>query len=67
MKKEKAIKDRIKTLKNQNLFLEKQHSKENNRIKRCLLNARIRENSKTIMNLQWVLDGWTNDWVFTRT
>lgn len=57
MKKEKAIKDRIKTLKNQNLFLEKQHSKENNRIKRCLLNARIRENSKTIMNLQWVLDG----------
>ena len=57
MKKEKTIKDRIKILKNQNLFLEKQHSKENNRIKRCLLNVKIKNNNKTITNLQWVLEG----------
>ena len=57
MKKEKTIKDRIKTLKNQNVFLQKQHSKEDNNIKRCLLNAKIKNNNKTITNLQWVLEG----------
>ena len=57
MKKEKTIKDRIKTLKNQNMFLQEQHSKEDNNIKRCLLNAKIKNNNKTITNLQWVLEG----------
>ena len=57
MKKEKTIKDRIKTLKNQNMFLQEQHSKEDNNIKRCLLNAKIKNNNKTITNLQWLLEG----------
>ena len=56
MKKEKTIKDRIKTLKNQNLFLEKQHKEETNNIIRCQLNAKIRNNNKTISNLEWVLE-----------
>lgn len=57
MKKEKTIKDRIKTLKNQNLFLEKQHKEETNNIIRCLINSKTRSNNKTISNLEWVLDG----------
>jgi hypothetical protein len=57
MKKEKTIKDRIKTLKNQNVFLQEQHSKEDNNIKRCLINSKIRNNNKTISNLEWVLEG----------
>lgn len=56
MKKEKTIKDRIKILKNQNLFLEKQHKEETNNIIRCQLNAKIRSNNKTISNLEWVLE-----------
>lgn len=57
MKKEKTIKDRIKTLKNQNMFLQEQHSKEDNNIKRCRINSKIRNNNKTISNLEWVLEG----------
>ena len=57
MKKEKTIKDRIKTLKNQNMFLQEQHSKEDNNIKRCHINSKIRNNNKTISNLEWVLEG----------
>ena len=57
MKKEKTIKDRIKTLKNQNLFLEQQHKEETSNIVRCQLNAKIRNNNKTISNLEWVLEG----------
>ncbi|WP_187106289.1 hypothetical protein [Fusobacterium polymorphum] len=57
MKKEKTIKDRIKTLKNQNLFLEQQHKEETSNIIRCQLNAKIRNNNKTISNLEWVLEG----------
>lgn len=57
MKKEKTIKDRIKTLKNQNLFLEKQHKEETSNIIRCQLNAKIRNNNNTISNLEWVLEG----------
>ena len=57
MKKEKTIKDRIKTLKNQNLFLEKQHKEETSNIIRCQLNAKIRSNNKTISNLEWILEG----------
>lgn len=56
MKKEKTIKDRIKTLKNQNLFLEKQRKEETSNIIRCQLNAKIRNNNKTISNLEWVLE-----------
>ena len=57
MKKEKTIKDRIKTLKNQNLFLEQQHKEETSNIIRCQLNTKIRNNNKTISNLEWVLEG----------
>ena len=57
MKKEKTIKDRIKTLKNKNLFLENQQKEENRNIIRCQLNAKIRSNNKTISNLEWVLEG----------
>ena len=57
MKKEKTIKDRIKTLKNQNLFLEQQHKEETSNIIRYQLNAKIRNNNKTISNLEWVLEG----------
>ena len=57
MKKEKTIKDRIKTLKNQNLFLEQQHKEETSNIIRCQLNDKIRNNTKTIINLEWVLEG----------
>lgn len=52
MKKEKTIKDRIKTLKNQNL----QHKEETSNIIRCQLNAKIRSNNKTISNLEWVFE-----------